>query len=105
VISTRYKNKKFTNERVDLDEHGYDHCTFEGCRIVLEKGETELQGCTFNNCKLMLVGQALRIAKILQNFIGSKPLRVLDFAEPGIFEKPPFTTEGTESTEKNKSKI
>jgi len=105
AISVRYKNKKFTQERIALDGHAYDHCTFEGCLITLEKGETEIQGCIFNGCKLMLVGQALRIAKILQNFIGSKPLKVLDFAEPGIFGTKPFTTEGTESTEQIKSKI
>jgi hypothetical protein len=48
----------------------------------------------------MLLGSALQIAKILQNFIGNKPLKVLDFAEPGIFGEKTFTTEGTESTEK-----
>ena len=69
--------------------------TFEGCLIVLEKGETEIKGCTFNHCRLMLLGQALRIAKILQLFIGDKPLKVLDFAEPGVFgEKKNFSHRG-----------
>ena len=37
-IQIRYKNKKFTKERIELDGHAYEHCDFEGCLIVLEKG-------------------------------------------------------------------
>ncbi len=85
TIQTRYKNKKFVKKRIELDGYIYQHCDFEECLIVLEKGETEIQGCAFHNCRLMLLGQALRIAKILRIFIGEKPLRVLDFAEPGVF--------------------
>jgi len=101
TFQTRYKNKKFVKERVELDGHSYQHCDFEGCLIILEKGQTEINHCTFQRCRLMLVGQALRIAKILQIFIGEKPLRVLDFAEPGIFgEKKTLATEDKEITEK-----
>ena len=101
TFQTRYKNKKFVKERVELDGHSYQHCDFEGCLIILEKGQTEINHCTFQGCRLMLLGQALRIAKILQIFIGEKPLRVLDFAEPGIFgEKKTLATEDTEITEK-----
>jgi len=85
TFQTKYKNKKFVKERIELDGHAYQNCAFEGCLIVLEKGETEIHGCTFDNCRLMLLGQAMRIAKILQVFIGEKPLKVLDFVEPGIF--------------------
>jgi hypothetical protein len=42
----------------------------------------------------------LRIAKILQLFIGDKPLKVLDFAEPGVFGERQLATEGTEDTGK-----
>jgi hypothetical protein len=82
---TRYKNKKFVKERIELDRHAYENCEFESCMIVLEKGETEIKGCKFNHCRLVLLGQALRIAKVLQLFIGGKPLKVLDFGEPGVF--------------------
>jgi hypothetical protein len=82
---TRYKNKRFIKERVELDGHAYENCEFEGCMIVLEKGETEIKGCKFNHCRLVLLGQALRIAKVLSLFAGGKPLKVLDFAEPGVF--------------------
>ncbi len=84
-IQTRYKNKRFVKERLELDGHAYENCEFEGCLMVLERGETEIEGCAFSHCQLMLLGQALHIAKILQLFIGDKPLKVLDFAEPGIF--------------------
>jgi len=101
TFQIKYKNKKFVKERVELDGHSYEHCDFTGCLIILERGETEIESCTFQDCRLMLVGQALRIAKILQTFIGEKPLRVMDFAEPGIFgEKKTLATEDTESTEK-----
>jgi len=84
-IQTRYRNKKFAKERITLDGHGYDHCEFSECLIVLEKGETEIKDCRIQKCQILLVGQALQIAKILQIFLGDKPLRVFDFAEPGIF--------------------
>jgi hypothetical protein len=101
TFQTRYKNKRFVKERVELDGHSYQHCDFEGCLIILEKGQTEINHCTFQGCRLMLLGQALRIAKILQIFIGEKPLRVLDFAEPGILgEKRTLATEDTGITEK-----
>ena len=99
AFQVKYKNKKFVKERVELDGHSYEHCDFVGCLIVLEKGETEIEGCTFKDCRLMLVGQALRIAKILQIFIGEKPLRVLDFAEPGIFGGKDLTAERAEDAE------
>ncbi len=54
----------------------------------------------------MLLGQAFRIAKILKIFIGEKPLRVLDFAEPGIFgEKKTLAAEDTEITERENQLI
>ncbi len=90
-----YKNKKFTKERIELDGHSYSHCIFEGCLVILQKGETQIEDCRFNNCRLMLLGEALRIAKILQLFIGEKPLKVLDFDEPD-FGKKPLTAENAE---------
>jgi hypothetical protein len=104
TVQTRYKNKKFVKKRIELDGHAYQHCDFEECLIVLEKGETEIQSCTFHNCRLMLLGQALRIAKILRIFIGEKPLRVLDFAEPGIFGQKNLTAEHAEDAEEKLKK-
>lgn len=98
-VFTRYKNKKFIKERIELDGQAFENCTFVECLIVLERGETEIKNCVFERSRLMLRGQALQIAKILQNFIGHKPLKVLDFAEPGIFKKQFSATEGLEDIE------
>jgi hypothetical protein len=107
AIQIRYKNKKFKKQKIELDGHTYEHCDFEGCLIVLEKGDVEIESCTFNHCRLMLLGKALRIAKILKLFIGDKPLRVLDFAEPGFFgEKgmPAFSKEAQKEPGENEDK-
>lgn len=101
-FTTRYKNKKFVKERIELDGHAYENCEFEDCMIVLEKGETEIKGCKFNHCRLVLLGQALRIAKVLSLFAGGKPLKVLDFAEPGVFGEKHLTAEHAEGAEKIK---
>ena len=98
-FQVNYTNKKFSKERVELDGHSFSRCVFEGCLIILRKGETQIEDCKFNNCRLMLLGPALRIAKILQLFIGEKPLKVLDFDEPD-FGKKTFTAEETEHSEK-----
>ncbi len=98
-VFTRYKNKKFIKERIELDGQAFENCTFVECLIVLERGETEIKNCVFERSRLMLRGQALQIAKILQNFIGHKPLKVLDFAEPGIFGEKFSTAENAERAE------
>ena len=65
----RYKNSKFSNEK-----------------IILERGETEVSGSSFKNCKLMLKGNAYTVGKIIKFFTGKSPLKVLDMEEP-LFEK------------------
>src|SRR5512136_2377528 len=99
-FTTRYKNKKFVKERIELDGHAYENCEFEDCMIVLEKGETEIKGCKFNHCRLVLLGQALRIAKVLPLLPGGKPLKELDCAEPGVFGEKHLTAEHAEGAEK-----
>jgi hypothetical protein len=99
--TTRYKNKNFVKERIEVDGHAYENCEFEDCMVVLEKGETEIKGCNFNQCRLVLLGQALRIAKILSLFTGGTPLKVLDFAEPGIFGGMKSTPETQRPRRKN----
>lgn len=82
----RYKNSKFLNEKVELDGKSFIHCEFENCIIILERGETELSGCTFKNCKLMLRGNAYTVGKIIKLFTGKGPLKVLDLKEPLLEE-------------------
>ena len=78
----RYKNLRFSNERVTLDAKSFVHCEFENCIIILERGETEVSGCSFRNCKLMLKGNAHTVGKIIRLFTGKSPLKVLDIEEP-----------------------
>jgi hypothetical protein len=82
----RYKNSKFSNEKIELDGKSYIHCEFNHCIIILERGDTELNGCRFQNCKLMLKGNAYTVGKIIKLFTGKNPLKVLDMEEP-LFEK------------------
>jgi hypothetical protein len=82
----RYKNTKLSNQKVELDEKTFIHCDFENCIFILERGETEVSGCTFKNCKLMLRGNAYTVGKIITLFTGKSPLKVLDMEEP-LFEK------------------
>jgi hypothetical protein len=82
----RHRNAKFSNQKIELDGKSFIHCEFENCIIVLEKGETEIPGCTFKNCKLMLKGNAYNVGKIIKLFTHEGPLKVLDIEEP-LFEK------------------
>jgi len=82
----RYKNAKFSNEKFELDGKSFIHCEFQDCIIILERGETEVSGCSFKNCKLMLKGNAYTVGRIIKFFTGKSPLKVLDMEEP-LFEK------------------
>jgi hypothetical protein len=78
----RYKNSKFSNEKVELDGKSFIHCEFENCIIIVERGETEVSGCSFKNCKLMLKGNAYTVGRIIKLFTRESPLKVLDMEEP-----------------------
>ena len=85
-FKVRYKNTNFSNEKVELDGKSFIYCEFENCVIILERGETEVSGCTFKNCKLMLKGNAYTVGRIIKLFTGKSPLKVLDVEDP-LFEK------------------
>ena len=82
----RYKNAKFSNEKVELDDRSFICCEFENCVIIVERGETEISECSFKTCNLMLKGNASTVGKIIKLFTRESPLKVLDMAEP-LFEK------------------
>ncbi len=82
----RYKNSTFSRQKVGLDGKYFDHCVFKDCLIVLERGETNIASCSFENCQLVLKGNAHTIGKIIKLFTGRKPLKVLELDEP-LFEK------------------
>lgn len=86
-MKINYRNKTFEREQVFLDGHSFRNCHFKGCLIILEFGDTEISGCRFENCKLMLKGNAHKIAKIIKTFTGESPLKVLDIEGPWIGEK------------------
>jgi hypothetical protein len=81
----RYKNAKFSDQKVELDGKSFIHCEFESCLIILERGETEISGSSFKNCKLMLKGNAYTVGRIIKFFTGKSPLKVLDMEE-SLFE-------------------
>jgi len=78
----RYKSSKFSSQKIELDGKSFVHCEFKGCLIIMERGETELSGCSFKNCKLLLKGNAYTVGKIIRLFTGKSPLKVLDMEEP-----------------------
>jgi hypothetical protein len=84
--TVRYKNKKFSNQKIELDGQSFTDCEFENCILVLERGETDISRCRFKHCQLLLRGNAYKIAKIIKLFSRESPLKVLDFDEP-LFEK------------------
>ena len=81
----QYNNSTFSGQKLELDGKYFNHCKFKDCIIVLEKGETNITGCSFENCKLLLKGNAYTVGKIIKLFTGKRPLKVLDFDEP-LFE-------------------
>ena len=85
---TRYKNSRFSSQKVEIDGKSFLNCEFENCMIVLEHGETEISGCRFKNCRLLLRGNAYTVGKIIHLFSGKGPMKVVDFEEP-LFEKEP----------------
>jgi ribosomal protein L37AE/L43A len=98
----RYRNSRFSNEKIELDDKSFFHCDFTDCLIALERGETEVTGCTFTNCKLMLKGNAYTVGKIIKFFTRDSPLKVLDMKEP-LSERVrrPFQKSGSGSTHKS----
>jgi hypothetical protein len=81
-----YKNSTFRNEKMEVDGKSFHQCEFENCLIIVEKGDTDLSGSRFNNCKLMLRGNAYTVGKLIKLFTGKSPLKVLDVDEP-LFDK------------------
>jgi hypothetical protein len=81
-----YKNAKFSKQKIELDGRSFVHCEFGDCMMILERGKTEVSGCIFKNCKLMLKGNAYTVGRVIKLFTGKSPLKVLDMEEP-LFEK------------------
>jgi hypothetical protein len=87
--TTNIRNKTFSGERIELDGCTFTDCAFEKCIFVLERGETQLARCTFENCQLVLQGRAYTVAQIIRTFTHDGPLKVLDMDEPLFGKKEP----------------
>lgn len=85
--TVNYRNATFANDKIYVDGKSFRHCEFDHCFIIVEKGDTDLSGCRFKNCQLMLRGNAYTVGKLIKLFTGPSPLKVLDIDEP-LFEKP-----------------
>jgi hypothetical protein len=96
--TVRYKNKRFSNEKVELDGKSFDHCEFDNCMMVVETGDTNLSGCRLNRCRLLLRGNAYTIGRIINLFSGKGPMKVVDFQEP-LFEENPENPDGAKNVE------
>lgn len=68
------EDKTFLNEVVKLDFTRWKNCTFIGCTLILKYGETDLLGCKFDKCTLILAGPAIPIMKISSVFYPTIPI-------------------------------
>ncbi len=80
-----YKNKIFSQERVELDGKKFERCEFKNCLVMVERGETQLSNCHIDNCQLVLKGNAYTIGQIITLFTQGRPLKVAEFDETGSF--------------------
>lgn len=63
----RISNMNFKNDSVLLDEHVFDNCTFESCRLVFNGGyKVDLNDSKFDKCDVILDGSALRTTSFLK---------------------------------------
>jgi hypothetical protein len=85
MYTVNYQNRVFTKEAVELDGHIFKNCEFRECMIILRTGDTALKSCRFENCRLILKDNALNIGKIITTFTGTRPLKVVDFDDQGMF--------------------
>jgi hypothetical protein len=47
-----HNGDRFIGGRIELDDHEYYNCTFDGCRIVYGAiGPVKLEGCHFERCR------------------------------------------------------
>ena len=101
---TRYKNSRFSNQKIEIDGKSFLDCEFENCLIVLERGDTEISRCRFKNCRLLLRENAYTIGKIIHLFSGKGPMKVVDFEEPLFEEREDTTTQNEKDKEHDETK-
>lgn len=66
-IRARFFDLTFSGSTVDIDGNAYVRCTFERCTIRYRgSGPVSLDGCTFTECALSLIGLAAMMTELLR---------------------------------------
>jgi hypothetical protein len=68
VKKIKVENEAFEGQDIFLDGHTWKQCTFTNCNIIMERGEFDLVGCSFNGCRLSARGGAMTILKVAKLF-------------------------------------
>lgn len=82
------EEKAFIDQRIRLDYSRWVNCVFKGCEIVAITGDFELIGCDFQNCKLILEGEAQNVARLMYIFYPDKIPLIFPEGDPGPLAKP-----------------
>lgn len=82
------KGKTLKNQDVYLDGHSWVKCHFDGCNIIMERGDFDLISNSFNNCKLTAKGGAEGILKLAKLFFPQIPLVEPSIKDTDQQEKP-----------------
>ena len=65
---TRYEDKTFENQHVNLDEGVFVNCVFKNCSLEYSGGDVYVQNCQGESCQLVWRGAAQRTINLLQGF-------------------------------------
>lgn len=63
-----FVEETFEDQRIELDGGAWFNCTFKRCDIVVATGEFVLNGDSFDNSRLSIVGRAQNIVGIIELF-------------------------------------
>jgi len=60
------RDRRFRNERVEIDGKRFTSCTFEGCELIYSGGDVEFgAGCVVDQCRPQFSGPARRTVLLL----------------------------------------
>ncbi|GAH30846.1 unnamed protein product [marine sediment metagenome] len=82
-----FEEKVFLGQTVRLDYSRWVNCVFKECEIIAVTGDFELIGCDFQNCKLILEGEAQTVARLMYIFYPDKIPLIFHEGDPGPLAK------------------
>ena len=82
------EEKVFVGQSVRLDYSRWVNCVFKECEIIAKTGDFDLIGCDFQNCKLILKGEAKTIARLMYLFYPDKIPLIFPEGDPGPLSEP-----------------